>query len=282
MGEKENNNSQNESLVTRWLRNAVLSATMADQPAMMTASGWRQNEKGDYVQDQQNDPHVKQLRDNLATEGAGVMLGEFGLPALYGLYNLGIRGLGKAGSNYARAKLISREMKDIKAPKSQQLQPIVINYKPDSKAQGITFNYTNFQDFKDVEALKAFANKYSYKLPKGIERYTGDMLDKEFKRILTQHNTFGRGVTANNIEEAEKFLTTAHSGSAGAMDGMPKGKTGIYTMNGLSPYGDYQGVLQRQLDFSGPRSSWIDKNDIPYLSKEDAGKAIDLVQAKYT
>ena len=50
MGEKENNNNQHESPVTRWLRNAVLSATMADQPAMITASGWRQNEKGDYVQ----------------------------------------------------------------------------------------------------------------------------------------------------------------------------------------------------------------------------------------
>ena len=85
MGEKENNNNQNESLVTRWLRNAVFGATMADQPAMMTASGWRQNEKGDYVQDQQNDPHVKQLRDNLAAEGAGVMGEMIGIPLVYGI-----------------------------------------------------------------------------------------------------------------------------------------------------------------------------------------------------
>jgi hypothetical protein len=41
------------------------------------------------------------------------MLGEFGIPAAYGLYNLGIRGLGKAGSNWARAKLISRKMNDV-------------------------------------------------------------------------------------------------------------------------------------------------------------------------
>ena len=116
MGEKENNNNQNRSPVTRWLRNAVLGATMADQPAMMTASGWRQNEKGDYVQDQQNDPHVIQLRDNLAAEGAGVMLGEFGIPAVYGLYNLGVRGLGRAGNNWARAKLISREMQNVATP----------------------------------------------------------------------------------------------------------------------------------------------------------------------
>ena len=116
MGEKENNNNQNGSPVTRWLRNAVLGATMADQPATMTASGWRKDEKGDYVQDQQNDPHVKQLRDNLAAEGMGVMLGEFGIPAIYGLYNLGVRGLGRAGNNWARAKLISREMQNAATP----------------------------------------------------------------------------------------------------------------------------------------------------------------------
>lgn len=86
MGEKENNNNQNGSPVTKWLRNAVLGATMADQPAMMTASGWRQNEKGDYVQDQQNDPHVKQLRDNLAAEGAGVIGEMVGLPIISGIF----------------------------------------------------------------------------------------------------------------------------------------------------------------------------------------------------
>ena len=38
------------------------------------------------------------------------MLGEFGLPAIHGLYNLGVRGLAKSGNNWARAKLINREM----------------------------------------------------------------------------------------------------------------------------------------------------------------------------
>ena len=113
MGEKDEKDKPNAHGFVDRFRNAVLGATMADQPAVMTASGWRQNEKGDYVQDQQNDPHVKQLRDNLAAEGAGVMLGEFGIPAIYGLYNLGIRGLGKAGNNWARAKFISKEMNDI-------------------------------------------------------------------------------------------------------------------------------------------------------------------------
>lgn len=111
------------------LRNGVIGAAMADQPAIMTASGWRQNEKGDYVQDQQNDPHVVQLRNNLAAEGAGVMLGEFGLPAAYGLYNLGVRGLGKAGSNWARAKLISKEMQNI-SPSTKEGLPLNVGWGP--------------------------------------------------------------------------------------------------------------------------------------------------------
>ena len=73
MGENDEKDKPNVYGFMDRFRNTVLGATMADQPAMMTASGWRQNEKGDYVQDQQNDSHVKQLRDNLAAEGLGVM-----------------------------------------------------------------------------------------------------------------------------------------------------------------------------------------------------------------
>lgn len=158
-----------------------------------------------------------------------------------------------------------------------------ITYNPTKsiKTPTINFSFDILQDAKDIEDLKEFAKQYGYILPKGIERYSGDMLDKEFKRILTKHNTFGRGVQADNIQNAEKFLTTAHSGSAGAMDGMPSGKTGIYTMNGLSPYGNYQGVVQRQLDFSGPRNTWIIKNDTPYLSSNDASKQITLLKEQY-
>lgn len=139
MGEKEKNDNQQEHPVLKWFRNAVLGATMADQPAIMTASGWRQNEKGDYVQDQQNNPHVKQLRDNLAAEGAGVMLGEFGIPAIYGLYNLGIRGLGRVGNNWARAKLISKEMKDIKTPIIPGINQTELIYQPVKQQSGKTY-----------------------------------------------------------------------------------------------------------------------------------------------
>ena len=138
MEEKENNNNQNESPVTRWLRNAVLGATMADQPAMMIASGWRQNEKGDYVQDQQNDPHVKQLRDNLAAEGMGVMLGEFGLPAIrFGIP--AIRGLGNKIFN--NSTLRHQTVRDFAEtiPESENLKAIMQspNFTPASKVSNI-------------------------------------------------------------------------------------------------------------------------------------------------
>lgn len=95
MGEKEINNNQNKYPVARQFKNAILGATMADQPAIMTASGWRQNEKGDYVQDQQNDPDIKKLKSNLSSisemspsHPIGVALFGFGKGIQYGLQNL--------------------------------------------------------------------------------------------------------------------------------------------------------------------------------------------------
>lgn len=58
-----------------WFVNATLGAAMADAPQMMIASGWRQNEAGDFVQDQQDDPGVVALRNNLAALGGLVTAG---------------------------------------------------------------------------------------------------------------------------------------------------------------------------------------------------------------
>jgi hypothetical protein len=41
------------------------------------------------------------------------MFGEFGIPAIHGLYNLGVRGLAKSGNNWARANVINKEMNNI-------------------------------------------------------------------------------------------------------------------------------------------------------------------------
>lgn len=58
-----------------WFANGTLGAAMAESPAAMTASGWRQNSSGDWVQDQIDDPGVARLRKNLAILGAGVTAG---------------------------------------------------------------------------------------------------------------------------------------------------------------------------------------------------------------
>lgn len=74
------------------LKNGIIGMAMADQPAIMTASGWRQDSNGDYVQDQQNNPDVEKLRDNLAVI-AGTADGEAGL----GLGIEAVQGLIKSG-----------------------------------------------------------------------------------------------------------------------------------------------------------------------------------------
>lgn len=50
--------------------NAMLQAAYAENPAVMTAAGWRRTDDGNYVQDQVDDPGVVALRNNLAVIGA--------------------------------------------------------------------------------------------------------------------------------------------------------------------------------------------------------------------
>ena len=54
----------------RKLVNAAQVAAIAENPSVMTASGWRVNRNGQAVQDQQNNESVRQLRKNLTRIGA--------------------------------------------------------------------------------------------------------------------------------------------------------------------------------------------------------------------
>lgn len=65
---------KNTSKKNNWFTNAVIGTAMGENPSVMIASGWRQNENGDFVQDQQNDPGVIALRNNLAVIGASALL----------------------------------------------------------------------------------------------------------------------------------------------------------------------------------------------------------------
>lgn len=120
MDKNEEKDKPNERGFVDRFRNVILSATMADQPAIMTASGWRQNEKGDYVQDQQNNPHVEQLRDNLAVI-AGTADGNAGI-------DFGIETIQGAIRNNKIAKVISKHLSK-SSPKVKEL-PLNVGWGP--------------------------------------------------------------------------------------------------------------------------------------------------------
>lgn len=48
-----------------WFTNSTIGAAMADQPAVMTASGWKRNPDGSYDQKDVDKPGVEELRNNL-------------------------------------------------------------------------------------------------------------------------------------------------------------------------------------------------------------------------
>ena len=142
MGENDEKDKPNAYGFMDRFRNAVLGAAMADQPAMMTASGWRQNEKGDYVQDQQNDSNVQQLRDNLAVI-AGTADGNAGI-------DIGMEAIQGAISTNRIAKLISKHL-DKTSPKIKEL-PLNVGWGPKQ-----TIKVTHATDSE--EPLKLFFDK---------------------------------------------------------------------------------------------------------------------------
>jgi hypothetical protein len=88
------------------------------------------------------------------------MLGEFGIPAVHGLYNLGVRGLAKSGNNWARAKLISKEMDNI-TNEGQQYFGKVKYYGPTMGKTTATKTNPDLVDFDDFtrEAKEALAKE---------------------------------------------------------------------------------------------------------------------------
>ena len=53
-----------------WLQRLIMTGAMSENPAVMTAAGYRHTKDGSVVQDKQNDPEVKKLRGNIAKIGA--------------------------------------------------------------------------------------------------------------------------------------------------------------------------------------------------------------------
>lgn len=53
-----------------WLQKLILTGSMAENPAVMTASGYRPDKEKGIIQDKVNDEYVKRLRQNLVGIGA--------------------------------------------------------------------------------------------------------------------------------------------------------------------------------------------------------------------
>lgn len=102
-----------------WFTRSTIGAAMAENPAIMTASGWQQDKQGDYVQKRTKESD--QLADNLsvlswtspthpgtAIIDAAITKGVF--PLIKFTANKALKTAAKTGNNYARNKIINREL----------------------------------------------------------------------------------------------------------------------------------------------------------------------------
>lgn len=102
-----------------WFTRSMIGAAMAENPAVMTASGWQQNKQGNYVQ--KRTKGSDQLADNLsalswtspthpgtAIIDAAINKGVF--PLIKFTANKALETAAKTGNNYVRNRIINREL----------------------------------------------------------------------------------------------------------------------------------------------------------------------------
>jgi hypothetical protein len=74
-----------------WLQRMIMTGAMAENPAVMTASGYRPDKEKGIIQDKVNDEYVKRLRQNLVgigAAGAGVMTAPYVAEAITNPINI--------------------------------------------------------------------------------------------------------------------------------------------------------------------------------------------------
>ncbi len=123
----------------------------------------------------------------------------------------------------------------------------------------------------DLEYAKIFADKYKYTFPNKEEIYkSNEQTDKAIKDLINRHNSFLRGVeSASNIQKYSENvppLDKADIQLGGYEELTKNGTLGLlFTTNNYDDaYGYGKGniaVVRRNVDFSGDRKSWINKND---------------------
>ena len=151
--------------------NVMLGAAMAENPAVMTAGGWREVASGDLVQDQQNDPHVARLRDEL-TE-TSMMANSVYLGPLFGrAVNWLQSKFPKANISYVKPTPNGGGQKALPGSTGQKVLPgrnaadqKLLPSKPGAKAQGTTVKPKQGTT-KDAKALPG-GNSNQKALPGG-------------------------------------------------------------------------------------------------------------------
>lgn len=151
-------------------------------------------------------------------------------------------------------------------------------------SEGSIKNQSEFDT--DYNALKAFSDKYGYKIKNKGEIKSSSELDDEYRRIISQHNTFVRGVRADNRQDAESFLSTPTLFTGAGRYAAPYDRDVLYTSNsydtalgyasglGYDPEkgNGWVGVVRRAgLNFQPgkSRSEWLKNADFGYNIYDD-------------
>lgn len=161
-------------------------------------------------------------------------------------------------------------------------------------------------NYKDLNELRDFASTYGYQKPI-TNIFSNKSVDKTFKNLLNQHNTFTRGVSVNDVtlsnpqilqslknngiynpdidkiipkKKIAEYMTTHIPGDTGRYGrfGLDSGDNGLYTSNSYETakaytYGDgYVATLRRPVNYNSPsRSNWIKNADFDASSLNDSG-----------
>ena len=161
-------------------------------------------------------------------------------------------------------------------------------------------------NYKDLNELRDFASTYGYQKPI-TNIFSNKSVDKTFKNLLNQHNTFTRGVSVNDValsnpqilqslknngiynpdidkiipkKKIGEYMATHIPGDTGGYGrfGLDSGDNGLYTSNSYETakaytYGDgYVATLRRPVNYNSPsRSNWIKNADFDASSLNDYG-----------
>lgn len=152
--------------------NLMLGAAMAENPAVMTAGGWRETASGDLVQDQQNNKDVEKLRNNLAVIG-GVTTAGTGQLVRQGTGQLVRQGAGQVvrGTNQAGRTAGQRMLGGQRMLPGNGQQALPGSGKRFGWMQGIADDVTWFRNGGNINKFAGGGNMNDQELQKAFMTY---------------------------------------------------------------------------------------------------------------